>query len=137
MSGTAPNVTYTPNPDYTGSDSFKFRVNDRTTNSTEATVTINVTPVNDPPTADISAPGTVAVSDNVKLDGSSSTDPEGQALTYQWTLMPPLGSNATLDDVTAVTPSFTADVAGDYGVRLVVSDGDKDSAPATATVTAN
>ncbi|RLS52181.1 MAG: tandem-95 repeat protein [Planctomycetota bacterium] len=50
LSGTAPNVTYIPAADYHGADSFTFRVNDGTTNSNVATVSITVTPVdNDPP----------------------------------------------------------------------------------------
>src|SRR5262249_50850401 len=42
VSGSAPNVTYTPNTGYTGPDSFTFRVNDGTTNSNSATVSIIV-----------------------------------------------------------------------------------------------
>ncbi len=52
--GTAPknctaDVTYTPAANYNGSDSFTYKVNDSTVDSTAATVTINVTPVNDAP----------------------------------------------------------------------------------------
>lgn len=43
--------TYTPDGDYTGSDSFDFSVTDIQGDSDTATVTIDVTPVNDPPTA--------------------------------------------------------------------------------------
>jgi hypothetical protein len=41
--GAGPSVTYTANPDYTGSDSFRFVANDGTANSNVATVTITVT----------------------------------------------------------------------------------------------
>jgi hypothetical protein len=44
----ANNVTYTPNPNYNGPDSFTFKVNDGTVDSAKATITINVTPVADP-----------------------------------------------------------------------------------------
>ncbi|TAL05750.1 MAG: hypothetical protein EPO07_03140 [Verrucomicrobia bacterium] len=40
--GTAPNLTYTPNPSYSGSDSFTFKANDGQTDSGVATVTITV-----------------------------------------------------------------------------------------------
>lgn len=42
LSGTAPNLTYTPGADYEGSDSFKFLANDGQINSNVATVSIEV-----------------------------------------------------------------------------------------------
>ena len=42
LSGSAPNLTYTPNTSYIGADAFTFRVNDGTTNSNTATVSITV-----------------------------------------------------------------------------------------------
>lgn len=53
-SGTATTV-YTPDPDYAGTDSFKFRVQRDGVNSTIATVSIAVTPVNDRPTLSIAS----------------------------------------------------------------------------------
>jgi|GEM_PF-2234808 len=41
--------TYVPNPNFHGSDSFTFRVNDGQANSNLATVVVTVNPVNDPP----------------------------------------------------------------------------------------
>jgi VCBS repeat-containing protein len=51
LSGTAPALTYTPAANYTGADSFTFMANDGLADSNIATVTITVTPVNDPPAA--------------------------------------------------------------------------------------
>ena len=42
LSGSAPNLTYTPNSDYVGTDSFTFRANDGVSNSNTATVSIIV-----------------------------------------------------------------------------------------------
>src|SRR5438093_12568935 len=51
LSGTAPNVTYTPAANYNGADSFTFKANDGVIDSAEATVSITVTAVNDAPVA--------------------------------------------------------------------------------------
>jgi hypothetical protein len=51
LKGTAPNLTYTPNPNFNGSDSFTFKINDGAADSAPATVSIMVSPVNDPPVA--------------------------------------------------------------------------------------
>ena len=51
LRGHCANRTYTPAPDYNGPDSFTFKVSDGSLESGVATVTINVTPANDAPTA--------------------------------------------------------------------------------------
>ncbi len=65
----------------------------------------------------------------VNLDGSASSDQEGNPLTFQWTFISkPAASQASLTGATTATPSFTADVAGNYVVGLIVNDGQLDSA---------
>ncbi|HKB14235.1 MAG TPA: MBG domain-containing protein, partial [Vicinamibacterales bacterium] len=49
LSGTAPNLIYTPAANYNGGDSFTFKANDGTVDSAPATVSITVTGVNDAP----------------------------------------------------------------------------------------
>jgi len=49
LSGTAPNLSYTSNSNYNGSDSFTFRANDGSADSNIATVSISVNPINDAP----------------------------------------------------------------------------------------
>src|SRR3989344_1257175 len=44
LTGTAPNLTYTPNANFTGTDSFTFKVNDGSLDSTLKTVSITVNP---------------------------------------------------------------------------------------------
>ena len=51
LTGTAPNLTYTPAADYNGDDSFTFTVSDGSLTSASATVFITVNPVNDAPVA--------------------------------------------------------------------------------------
>ncbi|MEZ5577676.1 MAG: Ig-like domain-containing protein [Candidatus Competibacteraceae bacterium] len=51
LSGIAPNLTYTPNANFSGSDSFTFTVSDGANTSAPATITITITAVDDPPVA--------------------------------------------------------------------------------------
>jgi Ca2+-binding RTX toxin-like protein len=44
LSGTAPNLTYTPNSGYSGADSYTYTANDGTADSNIATVTLQVSP---------------------------------------------------------------------------------------------
>jgi hypothetical protein len=71
----------------------------------------------------------------VTLDGTGSTDANGDTLTYKWTLTTrPTGSAATLSSTTASKPTFNAEVAGIYVATLVVNDGKVDSAISTVAV---
>ena len=75
------------------------------------------------PIADAGWDQTVSVDEVVTLDGSRSSDLEGDRLTFQWHLYPAPGSATTLLTPTALNPTFTVDVAGDYVVKLMVTDG--------------
>jgi Big-like domain-containing protein len=59
LSGVLPNLTYTPAPNYFGPDSFTFKVNDGTEDSTLASVNLTVENVNDAPEATGDAYSTV------------------------------------------------------------------------------
>ncbi len=94
-------------------------------------------PGNTAPVAAAGADQTVSATLPVRLDGSASTDADGDAVTYAWSLTAtPSGSAAALDDAASETPSFTPDVPGAYSVQLVVSDGTDESAPDNLTITA-
>jgi len=101
--------------------------------------TTPVTPVtpsatNTAPIADAGADQNASQGSIVSLDGSGSSDADGDTLTYSWTLTAPSGSSATLSDATVVNPTFVADVEGDYAVELIVNDGTVDSAVDSMTV---
>lgn len=127
-------VMPTFNVDLPGSYTAELIVNDGTTDSTADTVTVST--VNSPPVANAGPDQTEPVGTAVTLDGSASTDVDGDALTYQWTLIAvPAGSAAALSDPNVVMPSFTLDLAGTYVAQLVVDDGTVASAPDTVTIT--
>ena len=67
---------------------------------------------------------------SLSIDGASSCDPNGDELTYEWTvLQSPRLSNFSLDDRFAPSVNMTVDTEGQYWVQLVVNDGTRDSAP--------
>jgi hypothetical protein len=71
----------------------------------------------------------------VTLDGSGSSDPDGDQIALDWSLDAPSGSAAALDDPSSTTPAFMPDVPGGYVATLSVSDGTA-TTEASVTVTA-
>jgi hypothetical protein len=89
------------------------------------------------PVARPGASRTVPSRKPVTLDGSESSDPDRDSLTFSWSFTSvPSGSLAVLSNPIAVRPTFTPDQDGDYVLQLVVSDGRLDSLPASITLTA-
>ena len=85
-----PSYTYHPNANYNGTDSFNFQANDGKSNSNTATVSITVTPVNDPPTASSTS---YAVNEDGSVTGVlPATDPDGDPLAFTVTAAPTLGT---------------------------------------------
>jgi hypothetical protein len=92
---------------------------------------------NTPPVADAGPDQTVNVGATVQLDGSGSSDPDGDPLSFNWQFIAkPAGSAAALSNPRIAMPTFVADVAGDYVLKLTVDDGRGGSDTAQVTITA-
>jgi len=86
--------------------------------------------MNDQPVADAGADQVVNEGDVVYLDGTRSKDPNGDPLTYSWSVQEQ--TSVTLDDPTSATPTFVADVGGSsqaLTLVLIVNDGMMNSEP--------
>jgi len=112
-----------------GTYTATLTVNDGTVDSAPDVALIEV--VNQPPVADAGPDQSVIAGQRVTLNGASSTDPDGDPLTFVWTL-----TGASLTGADTASPMFCAADAGAYTAELVVSDGTDDSAPDEVTVTA-
>lgn len=77
----------------------------------------------DSPIANAGPNQSVDVETLVTLDGSGSSDPNGDSLTYSWTMQAPGNSTAVLSDSHAAKPTFTPNVPGVYTFYLSVNDG--------------
>ena len=107
--------------DKTGTYVARLVVNDGHTNSAADFVTITV--ANRAPTANAGADQSAVVGAAITLDGSGSSDPDGDALTYAWSFASiPAGSTAVLSNPNSVSPGFTIDEPGSYVVSLTVND---------------
>jgi len=67
LTGTSPNLTYTPTLNYIGADERTFKANDGKVDSATVKVSINVTSVNDAPTAEAGVDKTVEVNKPIVL----------------------------------------------------------------------
>ncbi len=127
LSGAPPSVTYTPNPNYVGSDSFTFKANDGTADSNTATVSITVAVTNTPPIANNQAVTTKK--DTAKAITLTATDADGDPLTY-YIVTPPI--NGTLSGTPpSVTYTPNPDYIGSDSFTFKANDSYVDSNTAT------
>ncbi|NOT63534.1 MAG: tandem-95 repeat protein, partial [Acidobacteria bacterium] len=119
LTGTLPNLVYTPNKDENGADIFSFKVNDGTVDSGAAFVNITIRPVNDPPVA---RPQTVETEeDTPKAFILDASDVDGDKLTFTIVTQPTRGSLSGTAPILAYTPMPGVSGADSFTYR--VSDG--------------
>ena len=113
------NVTYTPDLEYYGSDSFTYTVDDdEGATSNVATVDITINDVNDPPVAKFSySPGNPTAVDTIRFTDKSS-DSDGAIVSWHWDFGD--GSGTSTDQ----NPTYSYNDNGTYDVTLSVTDND-------------
>ena len=116
IDGTPPNLVYTPSPNFNGSDSFTFTVNDGFEDSNTATVEITVASINDAPIANAGVDQSVVSGDLVSLAGSG-VDVDGTIAAYSWVQIS--GITTSLNDSSIATPEFTAPQIGSIPETLI------------------
>ncbi len=101
-------------------------VDDKGASSSDDTHVTVIT--NKAPTSDAGEDQTATENDTVTLDGSGSTDTDGEISSYLWTQIDSTGVTVTLSDATAATPSFIVPDIETAGItlsfRLTVADDD-------------
>lgn len=136
FSGTAPNLTYTPALNYSGSDMFTFKVNDSQVDSTLATVSINVSAVNDVPVAFDDSFTTNEDANSSRM--LSAQDVDGDTLTYTIETLPTQGT-VVINNVNTGAYTYTpnANYHGSDSFTFKVNDGQVDSNEATISINVN
>lgn len=119
LSGSLPDLVYTPDPDFFGEDSLVLSLSDGVLSSGPLTLTVDVLPINDAP---------VATSFEVSTDEDQpvsvvlhATDPDGDAITYELLRQPFNGvlSGEAPDLIYTPNPEFS----GIDNLRFRASDG--------------
>ena len=111
-----PRATFTATT--SGTYRFLLRVEDGLGGA--ATDAVVVTVRNAPPNAIVSTPPECRKHESVILDGSASSDPDGDPLTYAWTQT--TEPSGVLYYPSAAIATFAPTRAGTHGFRLVVTD---------------
>jgi len=131
-------LSWTPGYEDAGTYPVSFHAYDKDAPNLadDENATITVTNQNRPPIA-ASLPDRATVSgETVELDGSGSSDPDGDTLTFAWVFASkPPSSQAVLRSYSDGRATFVPDTPGIYEVVLNVSDGEATSTPSEVSIT--
>ncbi|MCX6043691.1 MAG: Ig-like domain-containing protein [Chloroflexi bacterium] len=129
LGGVAPNLIYTPTQDYTGADSFAFKVNDGQADSNVATINLAISPLNTSPVAN--SQDTLTIKNRLLVLTLTASDAENDALTY--IVNQPLSGTLTATGPNVIyTPK--PDFIGNDSFTFIVNDGQANSNVATVRI---
>lgn len=124
-------VTYAYNAQ--GTYTITLTVTDNQGFTSSAQKTLSVTAPNQPPVASFTySPENPNVGQEITFSASSSSDPDGDPLTYKWDF--DAGNGISIDSA-ELNPKHSYLASGTYVVTLIANDGKVDSLPATAEIT--
>jgi protocatechuate 3,4-dioxygenase beta subunit len=130
LTGTPPNLTYTPATGYIGSDAFTFWASNGYLQSSITTISITVTSTNQPPVASSQSVNSYGAPISITL---TATDPNNDPLTYPVVTQPTHGS------LSGVAPNLTYTAVTGYtgtdAFTFLANDGRANSNIATVTIT--
>ena len=120
-------ITYTPAPNFNGTDTITYTISDGQGGTSTASVTVTVNPVNDAPTVGSVIPAQTNVdAANVSVPVAGNfTDLDGDTLTFTATNLPAgLSINPTTGLITGTIAANASQVNGGvYTVSVTASDG--------------
>lgn len=131
LTGTSPNLVYTPIADYNGSDSFTYRASDLDSDSPAVTVSITVNPVVDIPVANAKSVS-LAEEGNVNITLTGYDPDSGAPLTYAVVTGPAHGKLQGTPPYLSYRPDF--DYLGNDTFTFKVNNGKADSLPAAVSI---
>lgn len=113
---------------------FSVTCSDGVNTSSASQVTVTVNAVNHAPTANAGQSRTAYAGSTVTLDGSGSTDPDGDVLSYSW-VQASGPVQVSLSGAGSARPTFMTNTVGNYQFNLIVSDGKVSSTASSVAIT--
>ena len=125
-------ISYLQNPthQYADDDTYTVTLTVRDDGGATDSTTTDIIVTNVAPTSDAGGPYSAEISTPITLDGTSSSDPDGTIVLYEWDL----DFDGVYDDATGATTTYSWSSGGTYSIGLKVTDDDGATDTDTTTV---